>query len=228
MILSLVLIVAIGCHMADHCHEVAQAGGLEAEYGPAGAQAIHHASAGTRRIPSRGLPGIFSEEMMNMEAAVQESVQKILDTHARSRTALIEVLHDIQSAYGYLPEDALKAVSTQLGTPLIEVFRVANFYKAFKLKPVGKHLLTLCMGTACHVRGADKLVDEVAGQFSIQPGETTADGELTLETVNCLGACALGPVAILDGKLHDHVTYAKLRSLLAAAVKDSVKDGAKS
>ncbi len=158
-----------------------------------------------------------------MESAVQESVQKILDGHARSRTALIEVLHDIQSTCGYLPEDALKAVSTQLGTPLIEVFRVANFYKAFKLKPVGKHLLTLCMGTACHVRGADKLVDEVSGQFSIQPGETTQDGELTLETVNCLGACALGPVAILDGKLHDHVTYAKLRNLLAAAIKDGAK-----
>lgn len=158
-----------------------------------------------------------------METAVQESVRKILDDHAHTRTALIEVLHDIQSACGYLPEDALKAVSTRLETPLIEVFRVASFYKAFKLKPVGKHLLTLCMGTACHVRGADKLVDEVTGQFDIAPGETTPDGQLTLETVNCLGACALGPVAILDGKLHDHVSYAKLRALLSAAIKDGAK-----
>jgi NADH-quinone oxidoreductase subunit E len=156
-----------------------------------------------------------------MEATVLESVGQILDRHAQSKTALIEVLHDIQSTCRYLPEDALKAVSDRLGVPVIEVFRVANFYKAFKMQPQGRHLLTLCMGTACHVRRADKLVDEVAGQFGIQPGETTTDGELTLETVNCLGACALGPVAILDGKLHDHMGYAKLRSLMASTVKET-------
>lgn len=156
-----------------------------------------------------------------METAGARTVDRILHTHGNAKTGLIEILHDLQEEHGHLPEEALTTVAARLGIPLIEVFRVANFYKAFKLTPRGRHVLTLCMGTACHVRGAEKLVDEVAGQLGIAAGETTADGEITLETVNCLGACALGPVAIIDGKLHDHVSYAKLRSLLKAVTKDA-------
>lgn len=156
-----------------------------------------------------------------METTTQDSVEAIISRHAKDRTQLIEVLHDIQQAYHYLPEEALGTVATAYEVPLIEVFRLANFYKAFRLKPRGRHLLTLCMGTACHVRGAEKLADEVSGQFQVAPGDTSANGELTLETVNCLGACALGPVAILDGTLHDHMTYAKLRSLLGSLVAGS-------
>lgn len=131
-----------------------------------------------------------------------------------SRSDLIEVLQDIQSSYSYLPEGVLRDVSDRLNTPLIEVFRVANFYKAFTLKPRGKHLLTVCMGTACHVKGAPKFLDEVLGQLNIKPGETTEDGEFTVETVNCLGACALSPVVILDGEYHKHMTPASLRELI--------------
>jgi NADH:ubiquinone oxidoreductase subunit E len=98
--------------------------------------------------------------------------------------------------------------------PLIEVFRVANFYKAFSLKPRGKHLVTICMGTACHVRGAPKFMDEILGLLKVKPGETTADGEFTVETVNCLGACALSPVVVLDGKYHKHMTTGTLRALI--------------
>jgi NADH-quinone oxidoreductase subunit E len=152
-----------------------------------------------------------------MEAPFINAVAQILSNHENAKTNLIEILHDIQETYSFLPEDALRAVSEHLQVPLIEVFRVANFYKAFSLKPPGRHLLTLCMGTACHVRGSSKLLDEVTGRLGIQPGETTGDGEITLETVNCLGACALGPVAILDGQYHDRVTFAKLRALIDAA-----------
>jgi NADH-quinone oxidoreductase subunit E len=127
---------------------------------------------------------------------------------------LIEVLQDVQASYNYLPEQVLRAVSERLEVPIIEVFRVANFYKAFTLKPRGKHLLTVCMGTACHVRGAPKFLDEVLGQLNVGPGETTEDGEFTVETVNCLGACALGPVVVLDGKYYDHMTTVKLRDLI--------------
>lgn len=127
---------------------------------------------------------------------------------------LIEALQDIQKAYNYLPENALRLVSQKLEVPLIEVFRVANFYKAFTLKPRGKHLLTVCMGTACHVRGAPKFLDEVLGQLDVRPGETTEDGMFTVETVNCLGACALGPVVVLDGKYYDHMNTFKLRALI--------------
>jgi NADH:ubiquinone oxidoreductase subunit E len=154
-----------------------------------------------------------------MDTATVDVVEKILRTRNDSPEDLIEVLHDMQQSCSYLPEEALILVSKRLNVPLIEVFRVANFYKAFKLTPQGRHLLTLCVGTACHVRGADKLLDEVSGQLGIKPGETTADGEITLETVNCLGACALGPVAILDGTLHAHMSHMKLRSLVTQCVK---------
>jgi len=130
---------------------------------------------------------------------------------------VMEVLQDIQAAYHYLPEEALCRVSETMAVPLIEVFRLANFYKAFTLRPRGRHLITVCMGTACHVRNAPRFLDEVRRRLRVEPGETTADGEFTLETVNCLGACALAPVVIMDGKYYEHMTPAKLGSLLGAA-----------
>lgn len=141
----------------------------------------------------------------------------------KSSRELIEVLQNLQETHDYLPEKELRAVSEKLEVPIIEVFRVANFYKAFTLKPRGKHLLTVCMGTACHVRGAPKLADEVLGQLNVKPGETTEDGEFTVEIVNCLGACALGPVVVLDGKYYDNMTPRKLRLLLQKRYKKSRK-----
>jgi len=93
---------------------------------------------------------------------------------------------------------------------------LANFYKAFSLKPRGRHLITVCEGTACHVQGSPRLVDEVLSQLKVEAGEPTADGAFTVETVNCVGACALAPVAIIDGKYYEHMTPAKLRDLLEA------------
>ncbi|MFC1703218.1 NAD(P)H-dependent oxidoreductase subunit E [Candidatus Omnitrophota bacterium] len=144
----------------------------------------------------------------------EKKIESILKDRAGDASELIEVMQDVQQAYDYLPEEVLRIVSDRLQTPLIEVFRVANFYKAFTLQPRGKHLLTVCMGTACHVRGAPKFLDEVLGQLKVKPGETTEDKQFTVETVNCLGACALGPVVVLDGKYYDHMTTAKLRALI--------------
>jgi NADH:ubiquinone oxidoreductase subunit E len=143
-----------------------------------------------------------------------EQIDTILKKRGNSRFELIEILQDIQALYNHLPEDLLNIVAEKLEVHPIEVFKVANFYKAFTLKPRGKHLLTVCLGTACHVRGAPKFLDEVLGQLKVTPGQTTDDGEITLETVNCLGACALGPVVVLDGKYHRHMTAGKLRALL--------------
>ncbi len=143
-----------------------------------------------------------------------KKIDEIIKPKERTSCELIEVLQDVQQAYKYLPEDALRTISEKLEIPLIEVFRVANFYKAFTLEPRGKHLVTVCMGTACHVRGAPKFLDEVLGQLGIKPGETTEDGEFTVETVNCLGACALGPVVVMDGKYYKHMTSSKLRNLI--------------
>lgn len=150
-------------------------------------------------------------------------LNQILRDREGKSCELIEVLQDVQESYNYLPEQVLRAVSERLKVPIIEVFRVANFYKAFTLKPRGKHLLTVCMGTACHVRGAPKFLDEVLGQLNVRPGETTEDGEFTVETVNCLGACALGPIVVLDGRYYDHMTAGKLRALIQGTRKKSHK-----
>ena len=150
-------------------------------------------------------------------------LNQILREREGRPSELIEVLQEVQASYNYLPEQVLRAVSEKLQVPIIEVFRVANFYKAFTLKPRGKHLLTVCMGTACHVRGAPRFLDEVLGQLKVKPGETTEDGEFTVETVNCLGACALGPIVVLDGKYYDHMTAGKLRALIQKTRKKSSK-----
>ncbi len=152
-----------------------------------------------------------------------KNIDHLFKNRKKSSYELIEVLQDVQENYGYLQEDILRTVSEKLEVPLIEIFRVANFYKSFKLKPDGEHLFTACMGTACHVRGAPKFLDEILGQLNIRPGETTEDGKFTVETVNCLGACALGPIVILDGKYYDHMTAGKLRNLIQKVLKKSKK-----
>ena len=151
-----------------------------------------------------------------------EVLEKILKNRRSQPQQLVEVLQDVQEAFGYVPQEAMTVVARELGVPLIEVSRVAHFYKAFTLKPRGKHVVTVCMGTACHVRGAPRMLDQVKGELGIEPGETTEDRMFTLERVNCLGACALGPVVVLDGQYHPKMTPNKLRELL-----ESVYAGAK-
>jgi NADH:ubiquinone oxidoreductase subunit E len=144
-------------------------------------------------------------------------VERILEGRGEEPFDVMEVLQDIQMECGYLPEDAICHVSEALNVPLIEIFRLANFYKAFSLKPRGRHLITVCMGTACHVQGAARLADEVLTQLDVEPGEMTQDGAFTVETVNCVGACALAPLVIIDTKYHNHVTPVKLRDVLEVA-----------
>ena len=141
-----------------------------------------------------------------------------LDSILKGRSSqphqLIEVLQDVQDHCGYLPEEAMRYVAKNLGIPLMEVYRVASFYKAFKLKPRGKNVITMCMGTACHVRGAKLLLDQAVSQLGIKPGEVTEDGLFSIEYVNCLGACALGPIASENGNLGHHMTPAKFRKFI--------------
>jgi NADH:ubiquinone oxidoreductase subunit E len=143
-----------------------------------------------------------------------EALEEALAHRAGRAEDLIEVLQDIQEREGYLSRPSMRAVAERLGVPEIEVYRVARFYKAFALEPRGRHTVTVCMGTACHVRGAPLLLDELAGQLGVQAGQTSDDGLFTVERVNCLGACALGPVVVIDGVYHDHVTPAKLRKVI--------------
>src|SRR4030042_2487053 len=159
-------------------------------------------------------------------APVGQSLERIVTSRRGMPSQLIEVLQDLQEAEGFVSEDAMRMVSEQLDVPLIEVYRLASFYKAFTLAPRGRHVITVCMGTACHVRGAPRMLDEVLGQLDVRPGETTEDGNFTVERVNCLGACALGPVVVLDGVYPDHMTPTKLRKLLAATRVQDMADNA--
>lgn len=138
-------------------------------------------------------------------------LETIIENPGDAPFAVMEVLQDLQDAYRYLPEEAIVRVAEVLEVPLIEVFRLANFYKAFSLTPRGRHLVTVCTGTACQVQGAPRFVDELLGQLKVKPGETTEDGGFTVETVNCLGACALAPLIIIDGQYHGNMTPSKLR-----------------
>jgi len=144
-------------------------------------------------------------------------ILRILDKHSNDRSGLISILQDIQDEYGYLPEKALRMTAEKTGRSLVDIYSVATFYRSFSLKPRGKHLICACLGTACHVRGAARIVDELKRQLNIKAGETTPDKEFTLETVNCLGACALGPVVVIDGHYFSKVRRSKVKQLLDRA-----------
>ncbi|HNQ22022.1 MAG TPA: NAD(P)H-dependent oxidoreductase subunit E [Phycisphaerae bacterium] len=144
----------------------------------------------------------------------KEEVLSIIDKHRDQGDGLISVLEEIQTKYSYLPAEALKLVAERTGRSAVDVYSVATFYRSFSLKPRGKHLCLVCQGTACHVRGAPQVEKEFARQLQVQPGETTPDREFTLETVNCLGACALGPVVVMDGHYFSNVRTSRVKSIL--------------
>jgi NADH:ubiquinone oxidoreductase subunit E len=144
----------------------------------------------------------------------QIQIDSILKGRRSQPHQLIEVLQDVQEQCGYIPEETMRSISDGLGVPLMEVYRVASFYKAFKLSPGGKNVITMCTGTACHVRGSNLLLDQAAAQLGVGPGEVTKDGLFSAEKVNCLGACALGPIVTENESYHHHMTPGKLRKLI--------------
>jgi NADH:ubiquinone oxidoreductase subunit E len=145
------------------------------------------------------------------------AVKEIVENRRDSLGGMISILEEIQARCGYLPEDAVREVAAATGRSLTDIYGVATFYKAFSLKPRGKHLIAVCIGTACHVRGAQRIVEEFSKQLGIKTGETTPDKVFTLETVNCLGACALGPTVVVDSRYFRHVTTAKVPHILEQA-----------
>lgn len=133
-------------------------------------------------------------------------VDRIIDKHHGEASALIQVLLEIQGENHWLPKEALERVGERLLVPMSRIRHIATFYKAFSLVPKGRHEVHVCMGTACHVRGAPRILDTLKDLTGIQPGETDATMKFSLETVNCLGCCALGPVMVVDGKTHGRLT----------------------
>lgn len=140
-------------------------------------------------------------------------IDGILDRHGRDPAAIIAILQDLQEGVHYLPEGALRYVAQQLDIPVSKVCSLATFYRAFSLVPRGKHQLYVCTGTACHVRGSPKVLDTLERELGIHAGETDDQMQFTLETVNCVGACALGPVVVVDGEYHGQMTGAKAKRL---------------
>ncbi len=147
----------------------------------------------------------------------------IFEQYREQPGKLIPILQKTQTTYGWLPEEALELISDRLNTALSQVYGVATFYSQFYLEPRGEHELYLCDGTACHVKGTTRLVKAVKDAFGIDPGDTTEDGELTLELVYCVGSCALAPVAVMDGEVMGRMEPDKLvrrvKKKLAAAKK---------
>ena len=138
----------------------------------------------------------------------------ILEKHGFQRAALIAILQDIQAKVNYLPRKALVQVAKSLDLALTDVYEVATFYKAFSLEPKGKHTLKVCLGTACHVRGGARILDYLETRLDVKAGGTTQDLAFTLESVNCLGACALGPVMVVDRRYHGRVSPHKIEPIL--------------
>jgi len=146
---------------------------------------------------------------------MNSSVTQIIDKYHYDKGQLVSILQDIQAEHHYLPKDILVEVSQILSVPLTQVYSVATFFRAFSLKPRGRHLINVCLGTACHVRGAAKVLERMELELGIRRGETTKDSKFTLETVNCVGCCALGPMVMLDDQYFGQMKSDKVSSVLA-------------
>ena len=150
-----------------------------------------------------------------------EQIQSILDKYPKERRYSLAVMQDMQRLFGYVPKEGLEKLSVYFDCPLMELYSMATFYKALSLKPRGKHIIKVCDGTACHVRGSVNLIGAVQRTLGIGPDETTEDRAFSLELVNCVGACALSPVMVIDGKYYGKVTMESLPGVFQA-----VREGA--
>ena len=152
-------------------------------------------------------------------------VDSIVDVYESSAASLLAIMQDIQDEARYLPREAMERVSERLGVPIARVYQMATFFESFHLEPRGKHICTVCMGTACHVRGAKRLVEELERDFEVPSGGTTSDMMFTIEEVNCVGACALGPLVIIDGDYHGNMSSGKLQKVVKKIKKTEAKGG---
>lgn len=148
-------------------------------------------------------------------------LDEIIERYRYEESGIIGILHEIQERERYLPENALKYVCEKLDIPPSQIYHLATFFKAFSLVPRGKHNITVCLGTACHVRGGQKIVENLEREFKIKAGETTKDKLITLETVNCLGCCAIGPIVVVDSEYHGEMNSQKALKL----AEDLKKEG---
>ena len=150
-----------------------------------------------------------------------DQIDQIIDKYVNEKGILIQLLLDIQHEFRWIPNDAIKRISERLKIPYSQIFRVASFYAALSLKPIGRHLVQVCLGTACHVRGSNSVLEELERELGIKNGETTEDMNFTLESVNCLGACALGPIATVNEDYHGQLNGSKVNKMLKKYQSDT-------
>ncbi|MEW6686801.1 MAG: NAD(P)H-dependent oxidoreductase subunit E [Candidatus Edwardsbacteria bacterium] len=147
-------------------------------------------------------------------------IDEIIEKNGGTQSGLVAMLQDIQQEYNYIPQETLVYLSEKLHLPLIHLYSLATFYRALRLTETGRHFINVCLGTACHVRGAPRILEEIQRKLNIMPGETTKDKMFTLETVNCLGACALGPIVVVDGEYYGQVSLRKVDTILKKYAKE--------
>lgn len=140
--------------------------------------------------------------------------KEIIDKYPRERRYTLAMLQDIQKVYNHVPREALIELSEYLGIPLSKLYSMATFYKALSLKPKGENIIKVCDGTACHIKSSKNILEEVEKVLKIKPGDTTYDGRFSLETVNCLGSCAIAPVMVVNGKYYSKVTPSLAREII--------------
>ena len=144
--------------------------------------------------------------MTEKQSDQRSIVEQVVERYENDQGMLIPMMQDIQAEQGYLPADALRELAGVLDIPLSRVYAVATFYSSFRLAPSGKHEVTLCVGTVCHLKGAGQIAETIAQHFNVEPGGTPPDGLFSFQAVNCVGACSLAPVMIVNGEYHDGVT----------------------
>ncbi len=145
------------------------------------------------------------------------AVKKAVGSYQKDKDMLIQILLDLQSVFGWLPQEVLTEISEQLEVPITQVYQIASYYKAFSLMPRGRHIIRVCMGTACQVRGSPQLLTIISAMLDLKPYETSRDMRFTLETVNCLGCCAMGPVVVVDDAYHSKPSTPALKKIFEAA-----------
>ena len=148
---------------------------------------------------------------------VSTTVSRVIRNYQQDKDMLIQILLDLQSMFGWLSREVLTEVSGQLEVPITQVYQIASYYKAFSLMPRGRHIIKVCLGTACQGRGSPRLLDTISAMLGMKPHETSEDMRFTLETVNCLGCCAMGPVVVVDETYHTKPSPSDLRKIFESA-----------
>ena len=149
-----------------------------------------------------------------------EVLENIMDRYPRKPEYLIFLLQDVQADFGYISQESMQLISEHAGVPVTQAYSVATFYQSFRLEPKGEHDVRVCLGTACHLKGGQRIVEELEKRLNVNAGETTEDMRVTLDTVNCVGACALSPVMLVDDKYEANITAGKIEKILKRISKE--------